>query len=120
MRADVGFPVINADAIDRPWYLRIAERRDRVVAHRAVEDISEGDYRTAEARERHPQPTAFARIVRGNPGVRNRGSVIIRPGKCKGGTSIGLVSRFGGSAIALVEPRCKQRSIRIECDGLEA
>src|SRR5258708_24230073 len=103
-----------ADAMDLARRRRTVERYDRVIPNAAVKDVSEHDDRTAWARERQPEAATFAGIILCQPGFGIARAAIVRRRKEQTGAVVFLTRLLRRNPVALVQPSCDHRSVRIQ------
>src|SRR5215470_14969688 len=81
MRAHVGLPVVDTNAMDRTRRVRIEKRHDGMVSRRTAEHVSECDRRPAGRYEYNREAATFTCVVLRDARVGNAAAVIIRPGE---------------------------------------
>src|SRR5262245_9877965 len=119
MLAALDLPVVDAHPAHAARRAVVLEGDDRMIAHRAREDVAEHDRWLAGTGESDTEAAALAGIVDGYRCLAE-GRTIIGPGIGERGAGVGSSGRTCGRDVALVEPGGEHASRGIDGGGLEA
>src|SRR6202008_3540335 len=95
VRANIGFPVIHADAIQRPRRGLIRKRHHGMIADGTRKNVAEHDYGLSLLVEGCSDPAAFASIVKRDRRIADLRMIRGCPGEGEAGPYIFLAARLG-------------------------